>query len=59
MVTIVRDRVQNAVDANRSLADLKAIDPVLDYAGVFGAPGSAWTGDDFVEAIFQQLGGAQ
>lgn len=59
MVTIVRDRVQSAVDKDQSLADLKAIDPVLDYAGVFGAPGSDWTADNFVEAIFQQLDGAQ
>jgi cyclase len=59
MVTIIRDRVQSAVDKKASLTELKASQPVLDYAGVFGAPGSDWTGDDFVEAIFQQLSAAQ
>lgn len=55
MVTIIRDRVQGALDRNASLAELKATQPVLDYAGVFGAPGSNWTGDTFVEAIYEQL----
>ena len=59
MVTIIRDRVQNAVAKGSSLAELQASQPVLDYAGVFGAPGSDWTGDDFVEAIYLQLKGAQ
>lgn len=59
MVTIVRDRVQSAVAKDASLGDLQASQPVLDYAGVFGAPGSNWTGANFVEAIYQQLDGAQ
>lgn len=59
MVTIVRDRIRAAVDRGASLADVKASQPVLDYAGIFGAPGSDWTGDDFVEAIYQQLSSAQ
>jgi len=59
MVTIIRDRVQSAVDKDQSLANLKKIDPVLDYAGLFGAPGSDWTGTDFVEATYRQLSGAQ
>ncbi|HEY0963207.1 MAG TPA: MBL fold metallo-hydrolase [Pseudomonadales bacterium] len=59
MVTIVRDRIRAAVDKGASLADIKESEPVLDYAGVFGARGSDWTGDDFVEAIYQQLSGAQ
>lgn len=59
MVTIVRDRVQSAVDKKASVAELKAGQPVLDYAGVFGAPGSDWTGDKFVEAVYQQLSKAK
>lgn len=55
MVTIIRDRVQHAVTNGQSLRDLLASQPVLEYAGVFGAPGSDWTGDDFVEAVFKQL----
>jgi len=59
MVTIVRDRVRSAVEMNASLAQLQASQPVLDYSGVFGAPGSDWTSGDFVEAVFRQLNDAQ
>ena len=59
MVTIVRDRVQSALDSRTSLADLQAGQPVLDYAGVFGAAGSDWTGERFVEAVFEQLANAE
>jgi cyclase len=59
MVTIVRDRVQNAVTKGQSLDALQASEPVIDYSGVFGAPGSDWTGENFVEAVYQQLSGAQ
>lgn len=59
MVTIVRDRIQQAVANGDSLRDLRANNPVIDYSGVFGAPDSEWTGDDFVEAAFQQLNDAQ
>lgn len=55
MVTIVRDRVQNAVTNGDTLEQVQAGEPVLEYAGIFGAPGSDWTGDDFVEAVFTDL----
>jgi glyoxylase-like metal-dependent hydrolase (beta-lactamase superfamily II) len=58
MVTIIRDRVQSAVAKNANLGELQD-SLVLDYAGVFGAPDSDWTGANFVEAIYQQLDGAQ
>jgi cyclase len=59
MVTIIRDRVQSAVENNASLAELKSSQPLLDYAGVFGAAGNDWTAENFVEAIFEQLSGTQ
>lgn len=59
MVTIIRDRVQQAVAQGDSLRRLRASEPVIDYAGVFGAAGSEWTGDDFVEAVYRQLRDAQ
>jgi cyclase len=59
MVTIIRDRVQQSVANGESLRELRASNPVIDYAGVFGAPGSDWTGDDFVDATFQQLNDAR
>lgn len=59
MVTIIRDRVQNAVTNGDSLEALQASQPVIDYSGVFGAPGSDWTGEDFVATVYQQTSAAQ
>jgi hypothetical protein len=53
MVTIVRDRVQTAVDKGMSLADLKALRPTLDYDGLYARPD--WTGEMFVETIYREL----
>lgn len=59
MVTIIRDRVQQAINKGNNLRELRAGNPVIDYSGVFGAPGSDWTSDDFIEAAFRQLNDAQ
>ncbi len=53
MTTIVRDRVQVAVDKKMTLAELKALQPTLDYDGLYSRPD--WTGDMFVEAIYKDL----
>jgi len=53
MATIIRERVQTAVDKGMSLAELKALRPTLDYDGLYSRPN--WTGDMFVEAIHREL----
>ena len=55
MLTIIRDRIQHAIDNGASLADVKRIRPALDYAGVFGAASGPWTTDAFIEAIYRDL----
>jgi len=57
MLTIVRDRIQHAIDEGDSLAAVKRGRPVLDYVGIFGASTGAWTPDQFIEAIFDDLSG--
>ena len=57
MLTIVRDRVQHAIDNGRSLEQLSASRPTLDYDGVFGDPAGPWTSETFVEAAYRSLGG--
>jgi cyclase len=57
MLTIIRDRAQSAIDAGRSLAQLKQSRPVLDYDGIYGAASGPWTTDDFLAAVYQSLGG--
>jgi len=57
MLTIIRDRVQRAVDEGDSLRDLRRRRAALDYAGVFGAADGEWTTDAFIEAVYRDLGG--
>jgi glyoxylase-like metal-dependent hydrolase (beta-lactamase superfamily II) len=54
MVTIIRDRVRELVDAGRSVDQIKAAGPAKGYAGRYGNDGE-WTTDKFVEAIYRSL----
>ena len=51
MVTIIRDRVQEMIKSGKTLAQVKAAKPSLDYDTRYGA------GDAFVEAVYKSLGG--
>ena len=55
MVTIIRDRVRDLIKAGRSLAEVKAAQPAKGYVGRYGNPGSAWTTDRFIEAVYRSL----
>jgi cyclase len=57
MLTIIRDRIQHAIEQGDSLAAVRRSRPALDYAGIFGATTGAWTTDQFIEAIYEDLGG--
>ena len=56
MVTIIRDRVQNAIKKKMTLAQVKAAKPsyTYEYDLRFGK-NPAWTPDQFVEAIYKSL----
>jgi cyclase len=56
MVTIIRDRVQNAISKNMTLAQIKAFKPsyTYEYDLRFGK-NPAWTPEQFVEAIHKSL----
>jgi cyclase len=58
MVTIIRDRVQAAVDKKMTLAQLKAMKPsaTYEYEPRFNRD-PAWTAEMFVEAIYKNLSG--
>ena len=51
MVTIVRDRVQDAIKRGLNLEQTKAAKLTLDYDPQYGS------GDAFVESIYKSLGG--
>ena len=55
MITIIRDRVRDLVNAGRSLEQVKAAEPAKGYAGRYGNDGGDWTTDRFVEAVYRSL----
>jgi hypothetical protein len=55
MVTIIRDRIRNAVNKGMTLDQVKAAKLTLDYDGLFGATTGPWTTDMFVEAVYREL----
>jgi hypothetical protein len=55
MVTIIRDRIQDMVKKGRTLEQVKAARPTLDYDRRYGAASGSWTTDMFVEAVYKSL----
>ena len=55
MVTIIRDRVQDLVTKGKTLDQVKAAKPTLDYDGRYGADSGPWTTAQFVEAVYKSL----
>jgi cyclase len=55
MVTIVRDRVQALIKKGKTLDEVKAARPTLDYDSRYGATTGNWTTDMFVEAVYRSL----
>jgi len=53
MVTIIRDRVADLVKKGKSLSEVQAARVTRDYDGRYSQP--AWTGEMFVEAIYNSL----
>jgi hypothetical protein len=49
MVEVIRDRIQALINEGRSLQQIKAARPTLDYDGVYGSP------DAFIDAVYQSL----
>jgi cyclase len=55
MVTIIRDRIADLIKKGRTLEQVKAAKPTLDYDTQFGAATGAWTTDMFIEAVYKNL----
>ncbi len=55
MVTIIRDRFQDAIKKGMTLEQVKAARLVRDYEGRYGATTGDWTTDAFVEAAYHSL----
>lgn len=57
MLVIVRDRIRHAVDEGKSLAQIKAMRPTLDYDARWGATAGGWTTDRFIDAVHAEMAG--
>src|SRR4051812_41102433 len=55
MVTIIRDRVQDAIKRGMTLDQVKAAKFPLDYDARWGATSGPWTTDNFIEAVYKDL----
>jgi cyclase len=55
MVTIIRDRIEDLVKKGRTLEQVRASKPTLDYDGRYGATSGFWTTDMFIEAVYKDL----
>jgi glyoxylase-like metal-dependent hydrolase (beta-lactamase superfamily II) len=53
MMTIIHDRVKLGIEQGKTLAQITALRPTLDYDGLYSVP--AWTGDMLVAAIDEEL----
>jgi hypothetical protein len=56
MITIIRDRVQDAIKRGQTLAQIQADKRItLEYEERYGAKTGRWTTAMFLEAIFSSL----
>jgi hypothetical protein len=55
LVTIIRDRVNDAIKKGMTLEQVKAAKLVRDYEGRYGATQGFWTTDAFLEAAYKSL----
>ena len=55
MLTIIRDRVQDAVKKGMTLDQVKAMRPTLDYDARWGATTGDWTTDRFIDTVYAEV----
>ena len=57
MVTIIRDRVQSLIKKGKTLEQVLAARPTLEYDPRYGSESGAWTTKMFIEAVYRDLSG--
>jgi cyclase len=55
MITIIRDRIQDMIKRDLTLAQIQAAKPTEDWDPRFGSTAGPWTTDMFVEAVYRSL----
>lgn len=56
MMTIIYDRIKKGVDDGKTLTQIAATGPTLEYDGLYSTP--AWTGAMLTKAIYEEVRGA-
>jgi glyoxylase-like metal-dependent hydrolase (beta-lactamase superfamily II) len=55
MATIIRDRIAAAAKEGKTLAQIKAMRPTLDYDGNYGSTSGPWTTDMFIDEVYKEV----
>ena len=55
MLVMIRDRVQDLIHKGKTLEEVKAARPTMDFDGRYGSATGSWTTDRFVEAVYRSL----
>jgi glyoxylase-like metal-dependent hydrolase (beta-lactamase superfamily II) len=55
MLTIIRDRIQYMISKGRTLDEIKAAKPTLDFDPRYGTDSGPWTTTMFIEQIYRDL----
>jgi glyoxylase-like metal-dependent hydrolase (beta-lactamase superfamily II) len=55
MATIIRDRIAQLVKDGKTLAQVKAMHPTLDYDGIYGSTTGTWTTEMFIEEVYKEV----
>ncbi len=55
MLTIIRDRVQLMIEDGLSFEETLAVQPSLEYDGIYGYESGEWTTMMFLEAVYEDL----
>jgi hypothetical protein len=55
MVTIIRDRFQDAIKKGQTVEQIKTARMLRDYEGRWGATSGFWTTDAFIDAAYKSL----
>lgn len=55
MATIIRDRIALGIKQGKTLQQIKALRPTMDYDGNYGATSGPWTTEMFIDEVYREL----
>ena len=55
MLTVVRERISDLIRQGKTLEQVLAAKPTLDYDGMYGSTQGSWTTTQFITAAYREL----